>query len=71
LQPSHGDFILTSTKYSSESKICELAHGYNKFIKMENGDEYIHSPFLPSDEATDKIGQFGTQNSFNNISKFL
>ena len=38
---------------------------------MENGDEYIHSPFLPSDETTDKIGQFGNQNSFNNVSKFL
>jgi hypothetical protein len=37
---------------------------------MENGDEYIHSPFLPSDEANEKTQRFGHAN-FATVSKFM
>jgi hypothetical protein len=39
--------LLTSTQYASELKICELAQGYNKLIKKNDGYEYMISPFAP------------------------
>ena len=44
--PDHKAFLLTSTKYASEEKICELAQGYSK-IFIKNGEEYMISPFAP------------------------
>ena len=46
--PTHQKFLLTSTKYASEVKICELAHGYNKLAQKKNGEEFMLSPFAPS-----------------------
>ena len=43
--PDHKDFLLTSTRYASEDKICELAQGYNKLVKKKDGGEYMLSPF--------------------------
>ena len=60
MYPNHNDFILTSHNYASETKICELAHCYNHFVKdTKTGDEYIRSPFmlvdaLPEFDITDK-----------------
>ena len=48
INPTHHQFLLTSTKYASEIKICELAHGYNKLAKKKNGEEFMLSPFAPS-----------------------
>lgn len=48
MNPTHHQFLLTSTKYASEIKICELAHGYNKLAKKKNGEEFMLSPFAPS-----------------------
>jgi hypothetical protein len=45
--PSHKQFLLTSTQYASELKICELAYGYNKLIKKTDGEEFMISPFAP------------------------
>ena len=45
--PDHNKYLLTSTQYASELKICELAHGYNKLIKKSDGEEYMISPFTP------------------------
>ena len=46
-QPDHKEYLLTSTQYASEQKICELAQGYNKLIKKADGQEYMLSPFAP------------------------
>ena len=46
-QPAHKEFLLTSTQYASEQKICELAIGYNKLFKKNDGHDYIISPFAP------------------------
>jgi len=43
----HLSFLLTSTQYASELKICELAQGYNKLVKKLDGHEYMISPFAP------------------------
>ena len=48
LKPNHGSFILTSSYYSSESKIIELAIANDKVFLNEEGDEYIYSPVLKS-----------------------
>ena len=40
-------YLLTSTQYASEQKICELAQGYNKLVKKSDGQEYMISPFAP------------------------
>lgn len=45
--PDHKAFLLTSTQYASEQKICELAQGYDKLIKKADGEEYMISPFAP------------------------
>ena len=45
--PDHKAYLLTSTQYASELKICELAQGYNKLIKKNDGYEYMISPFAP------------------------
>ena len=45
--PDHKAYLLTSTQYASELKICELAQGYNKLIKKSDGFEYMISPFAP------------------------
>ena len=45
--PDHKAYLLTSTQYASEQKICELAQGYNKLIKKTDGEEYMISPFSP------------------------
>ena len=45
--PDHKTYLLTSTQYASEQKICELAQGYNKLIKKADGQEYMISPFAP------------------------
>jgi hypothetical protein len=47
LNPDHKAYLLTSTQYASELKICELAQGYNKLIKKSDGEEYMISPFAP------------------------
>ena len=47
LFPDHKSFLLTSTQYASELKICELAQGYNKLVKKMDGHEYMISPFAP------------------------
>jgi hypothetical protein len=76
MYPNHHDFILTSQKYASETKICELAHCYNHFVKdTKTGEEYIRSPFmlvdaLPEFDIYDKnndaplyIKKYQTQNN--------
>jgi len=45
--PDHKTYLLTSTQYASEEKICELAQGYNKLFKKNDGEEYMISPFAP------------------------
>ena len=45
--PNHSKYLLTSTKYATESKICELAHAFNKMAKKRNGEEFMLSPFAP------------------------
>lgn len=47
LFPDHKQHLLTSTQYASDQKICELAQGYNKFVRKSDGEEYIISPFAP------------------------
>lgn len=47
LNPDHKAYLLTSTQYASELKICELAQGYNKLIRKSDGEEYMISPFAP------------------------
>ena len=47
MNPDHKAFLLTSTQYASEQKICELAQGYDKLIKKNDGEEYMISPFAP------------------------
>ena len=46
--PSHHSFLLSSTKYASDGKICELAHLYSKVAIKKNGEEFILSPFSMS-----------------------
>mmetsp|Transcript_18984 Transcript_18984/g.13778 ORF Transcript_18984/g.13778 Transcript_18984/m.13778 type:complete len:87 (+) Transcript_18984:247-507(+) len=43
--PKHGDFLITSTKYASESQILELARAHNKIHVREDGEEYLVSPY--------------------------
>ena len=43
--PNHRNFILTSSHYSSENKIYELAIANNKMFKSK-GEEYIYSPMI-------------------------
>ena len=38
-QPGHKAFLVTSTQYASEQKICELAVGYNKLVRKNDGEE--------------------------------
>lgn len=45
--PDHKEFLLTSTQYASEQKICELAHLHGMLIKKVDGEEYMISPFAP------------------------
>ena len=45
--PDHKPYLLTSTQYASELKICELAQGYNKLVRKSDGGEYMISPFAP------------------------
>jgi len=47
LYPDHKSYLLTSTQYASELKICELAHGYNKLVTKNSGEEFMISPFAP------------------------
>ena len=47
LNTDHKQYLLTSTQYASELKICELAQGYNKLIRKSDGQEYMISPFAP------------------------
>ena len=51
INPDHKAYLLTSTQYASEQKICELAQGYNKLIKKTDGEEYMISPFSPINMA--------------------
>lgn len=37
--------MLTSSKFASEIKICEIANAFDKFITKPNGDEFMLSPF--------------------------
>ena len=57
--PDHKPYLLTSTQYASEQKICELAQGYNKLIKKADGEEYMISPFAPGNlpQLNAKLGQ--------------
>ena len=50
--PSHSVYLLTSTKYASEQKICELAHRLDKLVKKSDGQEYLISPFAPCNLPT-------------------
>lgn len=47
LYPDHKAYLLTSTQYASEQKICELAQAYGKLVKQSDGEEYMISPFAP------------------------
>ena len=49
--PEHKAYLLTSTQYASEVKICQLATENNKLIKHSDGEEYIVSPFLTGAHA--------------------
>ena len=42
--------------YASEQKICELAVGYNKLVRKNDGQEYLISPFAPVDMWEPKFG---------------
>ena len=46
--PNHNAFLLTSSRYASEEKICELAYGYNRMVKKTDGNDYMLSPFAPT-----------------------
>ncbi len=39
------DFLITSTKYASESQILELARAHNKIYVKSDGEEYLISPY--------------------------
>jgi len=43
--PKHGDYLITSTKYASESQILELARAHNKIHLKDDGEEYLVSPY--------------------------
>jgi hypothetical protein len=70
--PDHKAYLLTSTQYASEQKICELAQGYDKLIKKNDGEEYLISPFAPVNLPLlneQNYGQFpGQQKGFSDAS---
>ena len=61
LHPDHKSYLLTSTQYASELKICELAQGYNKLVKKSDGEEYMISPFAPVNLPTLDQSQIETR----------
>lgn len=65
LYPDHKAYLLTSTQYASELKICELAHGYNKLVRKSDGEEFMISPFAPISLPTLNKHEINTDVVFN------
>ena len=67
--PEHKSYLLTSTQYASELKICELAHGYNKLVKKSDGEEFMISPFAPVNLP--QLNKNEIETNINHLNEFV